>query len=81
MQRIRIKLNSGGVRTVLNSAGVRGDLARRARAIAAAAGDGHEVHVGSTGKRARAEVVTVSFDAMRREARDRNLTRAIGSGR
>lgn len=80
-QRIRVKLNSAGVRALLRSSGVQADLRSRAQRIAARAGDGHTVHTSQSAQRARAEVVTESFEAMMLEARDRNLTRAIGAGR
>ena len=80
-ERIRIKLNSAGVRALLKSGAMQAELRSRAQRIAGAAGEGHEVHVGTTGTRARAEVVTKTFEAMRNEAVHRNLTRAMGSGR
>jgi hypothetical protein len=80
-QQVRIKLNKGAVGALLKGAPMQAILRRAANGIAASAGPGHAVHVTSGGKRARAEVVTETFDAMRREARDRNLTRAIGSAR
>jgi len=78
---VRIRLNSDGVRELLQSPEVQADLRARAERIAAAAGPGHvvETSVGST--RARAVVITSTFDAMLAEARDRNLTRAISAGR
>lgn len=80
-QRVRVKLNREGVRALLQSSEVQNDLARRARAIAAAAGPGHDVNVGKGAQRARAEVVTETFEAMAKEARDRNLTRSVDAGR
>lgn len=80
-QQVKIKLNSAGVKELLRSPGVQGDLRRRANAVAAAAGPGHVVHSETGRSRARAEVVTDTFEAMAREARDRNLTRAVGSAR
>jgi hypothetical protein len=77
----RIDLNDKGVRELLKSAEVRADLARRARAIAAAAGPGHRVELTSTDKRARAVVITDTPEARLGEARHRNLTRAIDAGR
>lgn len=81
MARVRIELNGAGIRALLKSAEVQGDLERRARAIAAAAGPGHDVdsRVGAT--RARASVRTGSAEARRREAQERALTRAIDAGR
>ncbi len=79
--RIRVKLNSDGVRTLLKSSAMQAILRGHAQRIAASAGPGHDVNVGTTGTRARAEVVTDTIEAMRAEAIDRNLSRAFGSGR
>lgn len=81
---VRIELNRAGVAALLKGSEVQADLGRRAAAIAAAAGAAggefsHDVRVGSA--RARASVWTADFDAMRAEATDRVLTRAIDSGR
>lgn len=76
---VRVKLNSDGVRTLLKSPAMQAILRGHAQRIAARAGEGHQVNVGTTGTRARAEVVTDTIDAMRAEAVDRNLTRAFGS--
>lgn len=77
----RFQLNRAGVGQLLKSAEVQADLRRRAEAIAAVAGPGHRVEVGSTGRRARAAVITDTLDAMLDEANDRNLSRAFDAGR
>lgn len=81
MAKPRLELNLAGVRELLRSDGVRADLERRARAIAAAAGDGHRVESGLGRNRARAVVITESVAAKRAEAESRNLTSAIDAGR
>lgn len=81
MSRVRIELNRAGVRELLTSPAVRADLERRARAIAAAAGSGMEVDSEIGRNRARASVRTATNAAMRREATERALTRAIDAGR
>ncbi len=81
MGKVRIKLNSKGVRDLLRSTEMQNDLKRRAGRIAAAAGEGHRVEVGTTRKRARAVVITETFEAMRAEATDRSLSRSIDAGR
>ena len=78
---IRFKLNRAGVRALLRGPAVQADLRRRGNAIASAAGPGHRVDSEVGRNRARVEVVTETFEAMRKEARDRNLTRAFGHGR
>jgi hypothetical protein len=88
MAKTKIKLNSSEIRKLLQGksqySGVREDLERRARAIAAAAGGseaGFEVGTNVGPNRARASVVTTTAEAMRAEAEDRTLTRAIDAGR
>lgn len=77
-----IKLNSSGIRELLKSPGVVADLEDRASRIAAAAGAGMETAGATIGRnRARATVVTASYEAMLAEATDRALTRAIDAGR
>lgn len=76
-----VVMNSRGVRDLLQSEGVQRDLKRRADAVAEQAGPGHRVEVNLTKERARAVVVTDTFEAAAAEARDRNLTRAIDAAR
>lgn len=81
MANVTIKLNRKGMRSLLRSQAVLGDLERRAAAIAAAAGPGH-VAEGDIGRnRARAAVITATVEARVAEAKRRNLTRAIDAGR
>jgi len=79
--KIRIDINSEGIQALLKSAGVEADLRARAARIAAAAGPGMEAgsRIGKT--RARASVVTASRKAMKAEAENRALTRALDAGR
>lgn len=81
MNDVDIKLNHRGVRDLLRSSEVRRDLERRAAAIAASAGPGHRIESEDGPNRARAAVVTDTFEAMNDEATSRSLTRAIGAGR
>lgn len=77
----RIEMNGKGIRALLQSAGIRADLERRAARIAAAAGEGFTSN-GYTGRnRARAGVVTATSAARRAQAEDKALTRAIDAGR
>lgn len=81
MADVRIELNRAAVTALLKSVEVQGELAARARRIAAAAGDGMvvETRVGRT--RARATVVTATPAARRAEAHGRRLSAALGAGR
>lgn len=79
MTRVRIRLNSAGVRDLLRS--LEPDLAARAARIARAAGPGFESSSTSGRNRALAQVWAETPEAMRAEAKDRALTRAIDAGR
>ena len=76
-----IKLNSKGVKSLLRSSDVAGDLTRRAGNIRSAAGEGYEVESETGRNRSRAVVVTSTFDAMRREAQLKTLLTALNAGR
>ena len=80
-QSVRVVINSAGVKDLLQSVEVQRDLRARAERIAAAAGDGMTAELGVGKNRARAQVYTETIDAMRAEADDRALTRAIDAGR
>jgi len=81
MAKIRIELNRDGVRQLLQSPEVLGDLKRRAQRIAVVAGPGFEVRAGNGPNRARASVGTTDHASRRAEAENRALTRAIDAGR
>lgn len=81
---VRIEVNYAAVGQLLKGSEIQADLDRRAATIAAAASAsggkfGHNVQVGKS--RARAIVFTEDFDAMRAEATDRVLTKAVDAGR
>jgi hypothetical protein len=78
---IRIEMNRAGIIAALQAPGVRAELLRRGNAASAAAGPGHMVtaHTGAT--RVRVSVITATPSAMRREAVDRSLTRALDAAR
>lgn len=81
MAKVTVKLNRSAVRDLLRSSEVQAELERRARQIELAAGPGHRVEstVGKT--RARAAVITDTYEAKHSEATSRTLTRAIDAGR
>ena len=85
MALVRVKLNIPGFVALRNSPGVQADIARRAAAIAAAAGEGFEATPVTTSGgfmgRARARVVTATAEAMASEAADPVLESAIDAGR
>lgn len=81
MANVRVKMNSKGARALLRSHEVQDDLRKRADRIAARAGAGFEVESGRGTNRARAAVITKTARAMRAEAKDKRLTRALDAGR
>jgi len=80
-EKIRIDLNSAGIQELLKSSGVLADLRARAGRIAAAAGPGMEASARLGRSRARASVVTATRKAMKAEATNRALTKALDAGR
>lgn len=78
---VRIKLNRAGVQQLLTSQEVTDDLTKRGERMAAAAGEGVEATTTRNRDRTVVFVRTETFDAMRAEAEDRTLTRAIDAGR
>lgn len=77
----RVKINRRGVRELLRSDRVLRELQRRARLVAAAAGDGHRIDSQVGKNRARAAVITDTTAARKAEAKNRNLTRAMDAAR
>ena len=78
---VRIKLNRAGVQQLLTSQEVTDDLTKRGERMATAAGEGVEATTTRNRDRTVVFVRTETFDAMRAEAEDRTLTRAIDAGR
>lgn len=78
---VKIKLHKQAVRALLRSNEVLTDLQKRATDIAVAAGPGMEVDTEIGRNRARASVRTATPEAVRAEAKDRDLTKAIDAGR
>jgi hypothetical protein len=78
---VKVKMNSKGSRELLKSPEVQAELKRRADAIAQRAGAGFvaKVKVGKT--RALASVSADTADAMRAEATDRVLLKALDAAR
>ena len=78
----RLKFNGAAFLKLLRGdQGIAPDLIRRGSAIAAAAGDGVGTRVSRGGARMRVTVATESLDAVKAEATDKTLTRALGAGR
>jgi hypothetical protein len=77
----KIVLNKAGVRDMLRSPEMQAVLEERGGRIADAAGDGHRVEVEVGPNRARAAVITDTFEAVVSESKDKTLTRAIDAAR
>ena len=81
MAKVRVKMNNGGVRAMLKSPGVNTLLMSHAEPIATRAGSGYAATLGTAGRtRNRAWVRTETFEAMRDNARNATLARALGGG-
>ena len=76
----KVKMNSKGAIAALKDPKVEAELLRRAKLIAASAGPGMKAEsmIGRT--RARASVITDTPAAMRAEATNRTLTKALSAG-
>lgn len=82
MSKVRIEFNDAVALALLKSPEVQADLARRAKAIAAAAGPGtYDVTPSMTPTRARVSVGTADHEARQAEATNRSLTAALDAGR
>jgi len=77
----KLVFKTAGFRQILRSGAARADVSRRANAMATTAGEGFGVEVHTGANRVRATVATETWDAAKREATDKVLTRAIGAGR
>ena len=75
-----LKLNRKQVRDMLKDPALEKHLLAEAEAIAARAGDGFTASSMIGRNRARASVITDSFSAMYREAKDGTLSKAAGLG-
>lgn len=77
---VTVDITDPGARKFLNSTGMRALLTKEARRLAQAAGPGFVATEADTGQtRARAAVIAATYAARRAEARDRTLSRALGS--
>lgn len=81
MSKVRVRINNRALAALLKGDEVKTDLDDRAARIAAAAGEGMETD-GEVGRqRYRASVRTADVEAMKAEAKDRALSRAVDAGR
>lgn len=80
---VRIEMNRGGAKAILQGDEVQGLLREKAEVIANAAGGSpdFEVDVRVGAARARASVFTATEDGRRAEAEDRTLSNAVDAAR
>lgn len=79
---VKIEFNLKAFDQLRTAPGVDADLDRRARAVAAAAGDGYEVLPSQPGrKRARRLVAPVTRRAKRDNERNNTLIRSLSAGK
>jgi hypothetical protein len=81
MTGVKVKLSIKGIREVLKSSPVQSEVARRAKRIAAAAGEGFEAVVKPHKYTSRAFVQTESNEGRQRQADDAVLERSTDAGR
>lgn len=75
------RLNSAAMQQYLKHPSVKAEMLRRAQAVANAAGPGYEASAIIGRTRARASVITATPAAIRGNARNQTLLRAIGGQR
>ena len=78
---VTIELDIDAVYEMIKSAEMQAVLEERGGRIADAAGDGHRVEVEVGPNRARAAVITDTFEAVVSESKDKTLSRAIDAAR
>lgn len=81
MRRPKVKMLNKGSRQILKSPEVQADIQRRVERIATHAGDGFEAGVEEGRTRVLGSVMSTTYHAMRAEAKDRALTRALDAAR
>lgn len=77
-EKVKVFLNSPGIRAYLKHPTTQQMLKERAERIARRAGKGYEVQESQGRNRARAIISTTDIASRRRESRDGNLRKAIG---
>lgn len=77
----KLTFNRDAFRALRTDPKVQAEILRRAKAVAAAAGDGFEAVTSPPRNRARASVVPVTAEAAARNARDNTLLHALDAGR
>lgn len=80
-KKIKIELNSDGIRSLMKSDAIVGRLENVAQGVATKAGPGYVAEAGTKGKtRGRAFVQTTDWDSYDDNARNATLLKALGGG-
>lgn len=80
-KKIKIELNSDGIRALMKSDAIVGRLAEVAGGVASKAGPGYVAEAGAKGKtRGRAFVQTTDWDSYEDNARNATLLKALDGG-
>ena len=77
MSKVKVKLNSAGVRAMLKSGDVMAVLQGKAEALAASAGPGYGVNTCVGKNRANAEVRAETYEARKDAMQNQTLTRML----
>lgn len=78
MSNVTIKLNSGGVRELLQSAAIGAAVMEAAAGVRARAGDGYTVEAYTTSQRTAARVKAETDEAKKENRENNTLLRALG---
>ena len=81
MSKVKIKLNSAGVRQLLKSAPITGACENEARKIQQRAGEGFEVESRNYPERTGVAVVAATSEAIQKNYKDNTLLKAMGGGK
>ncbi|MCD8087128.1 MAG: hypothetical protein LUE22_00870 [Oscillospiraceae bacterium] len=80
MSKVKVKLNSAGVRELLRGSEMQSVLAGHASDIMGRLPDGYEQSTAVGTNRCYARVTTASYAAMQRELNNKTLLKAVGGG-
>ena len=81
MSKVKVKLNSSGIRELLKSAPISGACEEEAKKIQQRAGEGFEVQSRTYPERKGAAVIAATSEARQRNYKDNTLLKAMGGGK
>lgn len=80
MSDFRFELDTGGVRSLLQSGEMAGILAEYGSAMMGRLDDGYEMVSGQTSQRAKVNIRTATYKARRENSKNNTLLKAFGGG-